>query len=302
MLGIGTLGQFPLGGGPYGQATITTIGWFSPISEPVRFKRPPRAAVAVNNQTLAFNPLPVVSFGWFDELSEPTRRRKLGLSFHEQPVLAFNPQPFVSFGWFNELSKPQKLEKPGLKSSYQQTLAFNPAPLVSFGWFGNLSDPVRVKPRLRESLQEFLAYQANPTTVTPFAWYANLSDPVRIKPGLRKELQQAFAADTDVIPVSKLIQWFGNLSDPVRIKPGLKASLQQFLAAPSRLIPTPTSFGVMSALETKDIFLAGAMTWNRITDTEIGVVNTTPQPAEISLSPTAPAAGTITVRISVIIG
>jgi hypothetical protein len=45
--------------------------------------------------------------------------------------------------------------------------------------------------------------------------------------------------------------------------------------------------------------LAGAMLFNRPTDTEIGVINTTPQPAEIGLSPAAPTAGVITVQISI---
>ena len=64
MLGLGALGQYPLGGGPYGTATITDISWFEPYSDPVRYRRVPRAAVAVNNQVTAFNPVPVVSFGW----------------------------------------------------------------------------------------------------------------------------------------------------------------------------------------------------------------------------------------------
>ena len=265
MPGYGALGQFPLGGGPFGTATVATIGWFSPISEPVRFKRTPRAAVAVNNQTLAFNPLPIVSFGYFAGLSEPVRK-KPGTRAERQQVLAFQPTPVVSFGWFEELSKPRKLAKPTFHPHGQQWLAFEPLPRVSFGWFENLSEPKR------------------------------------FKKGLRTDLQQFFTSDTDVIPISKLIQWFANLSEPVRIKPGLKASLQQFLASPSRLIPTPTSFGILDAIETTDTFLAGAMLWNRATDAEIGVINTTPQPAEIAVYPSAPVAGVITVRISIVIG
>lgn len=261
MLGFGPLGKFPLGGGPYGVATITTIGWYAALTDPVRFKRAPRAAVAVNNQTLAFNPLPVVSFGWMEALTEPVRFKENRRALH--PTTTFNPLPVVSFGWFEELSKPRTLEKRGLKPTLQQTLAFQPRPFVSFGWFGNLSDPVRVKPRLRTALQQFLAN------------------------------------DTQVIPTSKLIQWFSPLSDPVRIKRGLRASLQQFLAAPSRLIPTPGISGVLNATETKDTMIAGAVLFNRPTDTEIGVVNTTPQPAEIGLSEAAPPAGVITVRISI---
>jgi hypothetical protein len=205
--------------------------------------------------------------------------------------------------WFEALSEPVR-KKPRSPAALSPFGFFQPAPspFVATGWYANLSIPVRVRPRLREGLQQFLAYQDNPTTVTPFAWYANLSDPVRIKPGLRTSLQQFFTGDTSVIPIERLIAWFDWLSDPVRIKPGLRASLQQFLAAPPRVLPTPTSFGILDALETKDTFLAGAVIWNRATDAEIGVINTTPQPAEIGLYQTAPAAGTITVRISIIIG
>jgi hypothetical protein len=265
MLGLGALGQFPLGGGPFGTATVTTIGWYAPLTDPVRFKRAPRAAVAVNNQTLAFNPLPIVSFGWFDNLSDPVRI------------------------------------KPGLRPEMQSVLAYHPFPVINISWFGNLSEPVRLPKRLRTGANPDFFYGTLKPDVN-FSYYGWLSEPVRKKPGLRSDLQQFYTSDTDVIPISKLIQWFAPLSDPVRIKPGLKAALQQFLAAPSRLIPTPATSGILDALETKDTFLAGAMLWNRATDAEIGVINTTPQPAEISLNQTAPSAGTITVRISIIIG
>lgn len=248
MLGLGQLGRFPLGGGPFGAVVVTTIGWYAPLSEPVRFKREPRAAVAVNNQTFAFNPVPVVSFGWFGAMSEPARSRKLGLPYYEQPVLAFNPVPVVSFSWFNELSKPQKLDKPGLLASYQMALTLNPLPRVSFGWFGNLSEPVR------------------------------------IKPGLRAALQRPFTSDTTVIPVSKLIQWYANLSEPVRIKPGLKARLQQFYAGPSRLIPRPTLFGTLNATETKDTFFAVGSPFNRPISGELGVQELDRTPGELSIS------------------
>jgi hypothetical protein len=240
---------------------IPSYGWFAPFSIPTTRPKLP----ARHQQFFAFSPLPVVSFGWFDNLSDPVRGQKLGLRAHEQQVLTLNPLPFVSFGWFEEMSKPRTLEQRGIRSELQQAFAFEPNPVVSFGWFDNLSDPVR------------------------------------IKPGLKAALQRPFTTDTDVIPTARLLQWYANFSEPVRIKPGLKASLQQFLAAPSRLIPTPTSFGILDAIETKDTMLAGTMVWNRATDTEIGVINTTPQPAEIAVYPSPQAAGTITVRISIVI-
>lgn len=103
-------------------------------------------------------------------------------------------------------------------------------------------------------------------------------------------------------PFGDQIAWLMPLSQPVRSRPGLAAARQQFLAAPPRLLPTPALFGVLNATETKDTMLAGASLWNRIADAEIGVINTTPQPAEVGLFPAATTAGVITVRISVIVG
>lgn len=199
--------------------------------------------------------------------------------------------------WFANLSEPVRI-KPGLRTSEQQFLAFaSPKPVVPFGWFENLSEPVRVKRRLPTPSQPYFSFQ--PTPIINISWFAGLSEPVRQKRGLRPYLQRSFTADTDVIPTSKMIEWFAPLSQPVRQKKGLRSHLQQFLASPSRLLPTPTSFGTLSALETKDTFLAGAMLWNRATDAEIGVIGGPPQPAEIGLSPAQPTAGAIFAKISV---
>lgn len=167
---------------------------------------------------------------------------------------------------------------------------------VFIDWFSPLSDPVRIRQGLRPEEQQSLALHPNP--IVSFGWFENLSEPVRVKRGLRPDEQQFLAGDTEVIPLTRAF-WFAPLSEPVRIKPGLHAARQQFLASPSRLLPTPTLFGALDATETKDTMLAGATFWNRIENTEIGVINTTPQPAEIAVSPAAPSVGTITVKISI---
>lgn len=265
MLGLAPLGKAPLGGvKDSGTVTVVTIGWFAPWSEPVRYRREPRAAVAVNNQSFAFNPLPVVSFGWFSpqQFSEP-KRFKRGLPAPEQQAFAANIFPVVPFSWFNELSKPPTLQKRGLPAGEQAVLAFNPQPFV------------------------------------PFSWYGNLSEPVRHKRGLRAHLQQFYTGDTTVIPTSKLMEWFSPLSEPVRFKRGLHASRQQFLAAPSRLLPTPNITGTMAALETKDTFLAGAQKFNPPNSAEIGIVDTSFPLTEIGVIPSN-APGTIaSVSISI---
>ena len=238
---------------------------------------------------------------WFVPLSEPVRL-KPGLAAAAQQFLAqADPLPFVSFSWFAELSKPPVLMRPGLLAAEQQTLAYQPNPLTvtPFAWYANLSEPVRLKRGLLASEQSYFAYSPNPTTITPFAWYANLSEPVRLKPGLAAPLQQFFTTDTSVIPLSKLMEWFAGLSEPVRLKPGLAASLQQFLAWPSQLRPTPTTFGVLKALETKDVLLAGVMEWNTVTSAEIGVIEANFTGAEIGVS-RVPAITSARIGISII--
>lgn len=199
---------------------------------------------------------------WFAALSEPVRFKQ-GLKAAQQQFIALpGPFPFVPFEWFQELSKPSVLTKSGLLPSQQQFFTFNPLPRVSFGWFGGLSEPVRKKPGLTPSRQPF------------------------------------FTTDTTVIPTSKLIEWFAGLSEPVRFRQGLKASLQQFLAEPSRLLPTPTVFGILNALETKDVFLLGASAFNPPASAEIGIVDTGFPAAEIGIA--APMVASVSISVQII--
>lgn len=265
MLGFGALGQFPLGGGlPGGAVSVTTIGWFVPLAEPVRFRRTPSADLAVSNQTLAFNPQPFVSFGSFELFADPVR------------ALPRSPAALAPFQFWQPA----------------------PSPFVATGWFEWLSEPVRFRSELKPSLQTFLVYQANPITVIPFAWFEWLSEPVRSKPGLRHELQHVLGLQPAPSPFVAT-GWFSWLSDPVREKSGLRAALQQFLGHPAQLRPNPASSGMLNALETKDVFLGGAQSWNRAASAEIGILDTSYLAAEIGLVQQG-ASGTIaSVAISI---
>ena len=203
-----------------------------------------------------------VPIGWLTALSEPVRKRPR-LPEGRQQFLAFNPQPFVSFGWMEPLTEPTR-KKRGTPPQVQPFFAMQPAPspFVATGWYAPLSTPVRVKPR-------------SPAALSPFAFWQPAPSP--------------FVATG----------WFAPMSEPLHAKAGLHAARQQFLAAPSRLLPTPTSFGVLDATETPDTMLAGAMLFNRPTDAEIGVINTTPQPAEIGVSPAAPTVGQVFCKIAI---
>ena len=95
------------------------------------------------------------------------------------------------------------------------------------------------------------------------------------------------------------IEWFSNLSEPVRLKIGIGSWLQDFFAAPARVLPTPTITGTMDALETKDVFLAGATLWNRATSAEIGIIDTNRFAAEVGVSAQTEVGAIASVSVSI---
>jgi hypothetical protein len=157
---------------------------------------------------------------------------------------------------------------PGFGGIGELAIGQSPSTAVALDWFQPLSIPVRQKPGLLPSEMQFAATPSFPPIV-PFGWFAPLSEPVRTKPGLRPGQQQFTSFNPQpFVPFS----WFEPLSEPVRFLPGLAASRQQFEARPPQLRPTPTTFGTLSATETKDIFLAGVASWQRVTSGEAGIV------------------------------
>jgi hypothetical protein len=146
--------------------TPLTIGWFAPLSEPVRFLPGIKPSA---QQFLAFDPIPIVPFGWFEPLSEPVRSLP-PMPAGAKQFSAFNPQPFVSFSWFEALSEPAVKTLPGLSPRQQQFTAFHPAPspFVATGWYVPLSEPVRFRHGIAASRQQFIAapsqLRPNPTT------------------------------------------------------------------------------------------------------------------------------------------
>jgi hypothetical protein len=201
--------------------------------------------------------------------------------------------------WYIALSEPPRF-RPGLRASAQQFSALSdPFPFVSFGWFQELSKPQRLtRPALNASEIQFAAMQPAPSPFVPTGWFEALSEPVRKLPGLPAAAQQFFATDTSAIPISKLIEWFAALSEPPRFRSGLAARLQQFFAAPPQLRPNPTAFGVLAAIETKDVFLAGGMEWTTITSGEVGITANDFSGAEIGVA--GPAITTVQVSIRIL--
>lgn len=235
---------------------------------------------------------------WFAPLSEPPRSRQ-GLRASQQQFSALSdPFPFVSFSWFNELSKPASLTRPGLRPSQQQFLAYvpNPTTVTPFAWFMPLSEPVRSRSGLKSQQQPFLSF--NPVPVVPFSWFSALSKPsIVARPGLLPSQQQFTAFHPTPSPFVAS-GWFQPLSDPiVRTRRGLKPSQQQFLAWLPRLLPNPNVSGVLSALETKDIFLAGVAVFNPPASAEIGIVDTGFPLAEIGFAVPTVASVSISIQI-----
>lgn len=127
-------------GTPGAGAVSTTIGWFSPLSEPARLKRRP-----AQYQELFFNPLPVVPFGWYQPLREPKSLAKRGLSVNLQSFFATDIftegaavfASVVSFGG-PVFSKPTLYQR---QSTYVPlTISFT---VPDFGWNQPFSEPVR---------------------------------------------------------------------------------------------------------------------------------------------------------------
>jgi hypothetical protein len=201
--------------------------------------------------------------------------------------------------WNYPWSEPVR-RKPPLPRGAYQFLAYSesaqfPESVTEDRWHQPWSEPiVKNKQGLRAGAQQFNAIYS---PFVSFSWFGSLTTPVRIKPGLKPGLQQFFATDTAVIPTSKLPEWYDWLSDPVRIKRGLKSSLQQTIAWPPRLLPTPTVTATISALETKDVFLAGGSVFNPPASAEIGIVATGSPAIEIGVAEPAVASVRISIQI-----
>ena len=164
-------------------------------------------------------------------------------------------------------------------------------------WFVQFSEPVRFRPGLAASAQQFAAL-SDPLPFVSFSWFEELAiPPVRTLPGLRPSQQQFFAFQPAPSPFVAT-GWFEALSEPVRFRVGLRPPWQQFAAAPVQLRPNPTTTGVLSAIETKDVFLAGIQEFNRVVSGEVGIIEASFTGAEIGV---AKVPAITSARVSIII-
>jgi hypothetical protein len=208
--------------GVAGAAAAVSIGWFMPLSEPVR--APKRTA---HYREFTASPIPVVPFGWFRELSSPRDLSRKGVSAHLQTSFTSSLSPpansvlFAStmgfagptftktvqyqayasgYGavtpaetvtldkWHRPLAEPVRARP---KTAFHTFHFFQPTPIISIGWFTSLSEPVRVR---RAPPQSFHYFQPSP--VVPFGWFEELSIPkTRARIGLSTHLQISFVGD-----------------------------------------------------------------------------------------------------------
>lgn len=205
-LGEVALGEIPLGGGP---VTVVTIGWYSNLSEPVHFKRDPKAFPALVASGMA----PI------------------------SPWALAQPEHVSIDRWLQPLSKPQKLEKTGLRAANQQFKMYGPDESLSFrfisAYWPRFSEPVRIKKSLGVANQQFKFHtQAFPfeQILSPQAMWPRFSEPVRIKKSLDVSNQQ-FRFYTEAQPFPEIpylpARW-PRFSEPVRIKKSLDVSSQKF--------------------------------------------------------------------------
>ena len=202
--------------------------------------------------------------------------------------------------WFVALSQPPRFPI-GLKAGEQQFGSLPDLfPFVTFGYFVDLSIPsIRTRPSLLAGEQQFAAADTAVIPVSKLSpWFTPLSEPPRFKIGLPAREQQFSAQDTQVIPVS-IMAWDVALSAPVRFKIGLRPPSQQFEARPPQLRPNPTTTGVLAAIETKDVFLAGVQEFNRVISGEVGIIESAFTGAQIGVSK-VPAITSARVSISIL--
>lgn len=159
-----------------------------------------------------------------------------------QPVLAAPEQVTIS-RWQQPFSEPKRFKvAPGLAVALAAAsgLTFNPASLPNVTPFADRygavwNEPVRIKPGLRSSLQQTLAFTPSdpfPESVSydkfGFAWS---NPPVLSKPLLRPASQQALAyIGADPFPEPPTYAKFGFAwSEPKRFRLGVPAQAQRFL-------------------------------------------------------------------------
>lgn len=122
-------------------------------------------------QSVAYTPIAetITYDKWGFPWSEP-KRFKRGLATYEQQTLAFNPRPIVSFGFYGWLTEPVRPKK-GLQARLQMPVAQPPIrpnlPDLKYAWFAPFSEPVRQKKGLWARLQQFFTYGTPPISPPP---------------------------------------------------------------------------------------------------------------------------------------
>lgn len=289
--------------------TVTVDKWFEPLSEPVRHKRDPKAALALSVASGWAGPqIPTVSFSWYRSLNEPVRVPKR-LPESQQRFFEFNPFPLTpSFAWFESLSEPVRV-KPRLRDGAQQAFTIDLLPRVSFSWFAELSKPTPPKAGLAARYQQSLGWVPINIEVIDYDWYQRLSEPVRKLERLHVSRQQAWIGRTffvvpdygwyrswtelqmprkrglgawlqqslswtpiNITPVFNEYGWYQALSLPPPPKLGLAARFQQYTAIPVRSLPNPDISGVWDSTETKDTWRGGATFFEAPLEAIVGVI------------------------------
>lgn len=209
--------------------TITLDKWYSAWREPAK----PKVSLPANSQQFVALPSfpPIVSYSWNFSQTDLAPRAKQGLGVYNQLNLAwstFTPagETITLDKWYAAWREPVR-QKVSLHADLQQALAFvkaAPFPEAVFEskWHQPWSEPVRRLPPLRTASETAMVPFTLPYAIVSFGWYTPQTElPPRQKPGLGSQYQQAFTTD----------------SNPV--------------------LHVADITGILSALETKDIFLGG---------------------------------------------
>lgn len=110
--------------------TAVDIGWFSPLSDPLRW---PKIHARFQQASAWSSFTPEINFAWFSALAEPAKRFQIHARFQQTIAWGITTPPPApipgDYGWFNSLSIPSKLSKSGLLTAAQPSGGIDPFPI-----------------------------------------------------------------------------------------------------------------------------------------------------------------------------
>lgn len=206
---------------PYGQVTTgagvppagVTTNWYSPLSTPVQIE-PGLSAAWTQYYSGPLVPATTTDLRnyWYSPLSEPVRAKK-SVPWQQAFTTSWGQPVPRSDSWFKWFSEPVRAKK---AVPWQQSFTIAPPPVFTQFWFNPLSEPVRIEPGLSAA---WMGYYSAPqvATAVPSIIYSALSEPTWRDPPAAPYGQVTTGAGFPAAATFNTY-WYAPLSEPVRSK------------------------------------------------------------------------------------